>query len=193
MEEIVFRRGERVLLRPLERSDARALCVWNNDPETALGLNQLLPMSELDAQNWIASLSQGRSQIAFGIVTTDLMKLVGTTAIYGINWEHRTATTGTTIGDREYRHKGYATEAKRLVLAYAFESLDLQVIISRIALRNQAAVSCVVNCGYLEVGRIPKWYSCGGGERCDEVLFALTQDRWRSLGRVSPAGAGSQD
>ena len=181
MSGVVFRRGKRVILRPLERSDGASLRRWMNDLEIAGRVEHLLPMTEADVDDWFGTLSRSKSQLAFGIVAAEKQQLVGTVALYGINWQHRTATTGATVGERDYWGHGYGTEAKMLLIEYAFNGLDLHVLLARVSGRNQQGIAHARRCGYEQVGCIPEWYLHHGGERSDQLVFVLTQERWRSL------------
>lgn len=177
MAGVVFRKGERVVLRPLERADAPALRRWMNDPEITCWLSHALPMFEADADAWIEQVSRSKTEFAFGLLVDGA--LVGFNTIHGVNWQHRTALTGTIIGEREYWGRGYATEARQLLLDYAFNSLDLFALLARVAAHNERSVAYAKGCGYEEVGRIPNWYRRPNGERSDEVLLLVTQESWR--------------
>ncbi len=57
--------------------------------------------------------------------------------IHRINWKDRTATTGAVIGEKAYWDKGYGSEAKMLVLDYAFNMLNLRKICSQVLAFNK--------------------------------------------------------
>jgi RimJ/RimL family protein N-acetyltransferase len=67
-----------------------------------------------------------------------------------------------------------------LLLEYAFNSLDLVSLASRVPAHSEAAISHLKKCGYDEVGRLPDWLRLRSGERCDEVVFVISQEKWRS-------------
>lgn len=68
-----------------------------------------------------------------------------------------------------------------LLLDFAFNSVDLFSVMAQIIALNKASISSVMKCGYEEVGRIPDWIRTRSGTRCDEVLFVVTQKKWRPL------------
>jgi [ribosomal protein S5]-alanine N-acetyltransferase len=188
MTGVVFRKGERIVLRPIERGDAPAIRRWMNDPAITQWLSHSLPMSEADAGDWIEQVSRAKTVFAFGILVEG-SALVGFNTIHSVNWQHRTAMTGTIIGEREYWGRGYATEARKLLLDYAFNSLDLFALQARVAAHNVRSVSYAKGCGYEEVGRIPNWYRRDNGERSDEVLLLVTQESWRRVNHRDGQGS----
>lgn len=181
MSDVIFRTGTHVLLRPLERADAPTLRRWMNDPEVTEFLMRVFPLMEKEEDEWIDSLSGSINDFAFGIVERTSGKMIGTIGLHGVNWIHRNATTGTAIGEKEYWGKGYGTEAKMLLLDFAFNTLDLYAVLSYVMAHNDRSISYAKKCGYEEVGRIPLWLRRQNGERCDNVLLVTTQERWRPL------------
>ncbi len=181
MSDIVFRQGSRALLRPLERADIPTLRRWMNDPEITQFLMRTFPLMEKEEEEWIDSLPKSKNDFALGIVETEGKKLIGSIGLHGINWQQRTATTGTVLGEKEYWGKGYGTEAKMLLLDFAFNALDLYGVLSRVFAYNERSLAYGKKCGYEEVGRLPQWIRRQSGERCDEVLLIVTQEKWRPL------------
>jgi RimJ/RimL family protein N-acetyltransferase len=119
-------------------------------------------------------------KLALAVVTVDGDKLIGSIGLHGIDLINRNATTGTVIGEKEFWGKGYGTEAKMLLLDFAFNALDLYVIQSKVLAFNGRSLAYGKKCGYEEVGRIPGWIR-KNGRRCDEVLLVVTQERWQPL------------
>lgn len=181
MSDVVFRRGERVLLRPLERAEIPTLRRWVNDPEVTQFLMQVFPIMEKEEEEWFDNLAKNRHNFVLGIVERKENKLIGVTGLHNIHWQHRTATTGAYIGDKEDRGKGYGQESKMLMLDFAFNTLDLFAIRSSAMAHNIASLTYLKRCGYVKVGRIPNWIRCQNGSRSDEVLLVVTQERWRPL------------
>lgn len=90
---------------------------------------------------------------AFVIVTLDDNKMIGTVCLEEFNDIDRTATLGIFIGDKNYRSKGYGTEAIRLILEYGFKYLNLQNIKLDLMEFNGRALKCYQKCGFKEYGR----------------------------------------
>ena len=182
MSDVVFRKGEHVLLRPLQRADLPAIRRWMNDPETTqYRLARAFPLMEKAQEEWLDRLSGSTTEFGLGIVTIEDNKLIGWIGLHEVDWAHRTATTSTTIGEADHLGKGYGTEAKMLLLDFAFNALDLYAVRSRVMDDNKRSLAYARKNGYEEVGRLPKWIRRQDGERCDEVVLVVTQEQWRPL------------
>jgi RimJ/RimL family protein N-acetyltransferase len=175
-----FRQGVLVALRPLERSDVLSLKKWINDPETTQFLMQSYPMTEKNEEDWLESLSKKKDDVVLGIVTLEDERLIGTVGLHRIDHIHGTAITGTIIGEEECRSKGYGTEAKMLLLDYAFNQLNLHAIRSEVIVYNGRSLAYGKKCGYEEVGRLPEWIHRNGA-RHNVVMLVVTATRWRPL------------
>ena len=57
------------------------------------------------------------------------------------------------IGDKEFRNKGYGTEAIKLILEYGFKYLNLKNIKLDLMEFNERALKCYKKCGFKEYGR----------------------------------------
>lgn len=181
MSDIVFRKGTRVMLRPLERADAPTLRRWMNDPQVTEFLIRVLPMMERETEEWIDNLAGSKTDFVFGITKKKGGKLIGTVGLHNVNMQHRTASTTTAIGEKAYWGKGFGTEAKMLLLDFAFNALDLQTILSYVMTHNDRCLDYNQKCGYEVVGRIPSWLRRQNGERCDVAVLTVTQEKWRPL------------
>ena len=184
MSDVVFRLGTRVLLRPIERADIPTLRRWMNDPEVTQYLLRVFPLMEKEEEEWFDQKHKSQNDFVLGIVAVESQKLIGSIGLHNINWQHRTATTGTAIGEKDYWGKGYGTEAKMLLLDFAFNALDLYGILSRVIAHNGRSLAYGRKCGYEEIGRLPQWIRTQDGNRCDEVILYVTQERWRPLWRA---------
>ena len=79
--------------------------------------------------------------------------MIGTVSLEKINWHNRTATLGIFIGDKDFRNKGYGTEAIKLILEYGFKYLNLYNIKLDLMEFNARALKCYEKCGFKEYGR----------------------------------------
>jgi len=152
-----------------------------NDPDVTEYLMRSMPIGEREEEEWLDNLHHRTQDITLAIIDVDGKKLIGSIGLHMINWQHRNATTGTVIGEKECWGKGYGTEAKMLLLDVAFNTLDLFGVLSRVHAVNGRSLAYAKKCGYEEVGRIPLWSRLKNGQRCDEVLLAVTQEKWRPL------------
>jgi len=181
-KRIVFLQSKRVVLRPLLKEDIPLLVRWINDPKVSSYLNICMPMMEADENEWFEGLHKRKlNDIVLAIVVDGMA--IGTMGIHCISWKDRTATTGTLIGEEEYRGKGYGSEAKMLLLNYAFNTLNLRKVCSSVLAFNERSYRYSLNCGYKEEGRRKKQHF-QYGEYWDEILLAVFREDWLPLWSV---------
>lgn len=144
--------GDNIYLSPRSAEDAETFTEWLNDFETTdyLGRSGTLTTREGE-RNYLESNSS--PEATFVIVTIKENKMIGTVSLEKINSINRTATLGIFIGDKDYRNKGYGTEAIKLILDYGFNYLNLNNIKLDLMEFNERALKCYEKCGFKEYGR----------------------------------------
>ena len=146
--------GDRIYLSPrsTDEEDIEKYTEWLNDFETTDYTGRSAGLLTIENER---KYIEGKidEPAAFAIVTLDEDKLIGTVALEDINNVNRTATLGIFIGDKEYRNKGYGTEAIKLILDYGFNYLNLGNIKLDLMAFNERALKCYQKCGFKEYGR----------------------------------------
>jgi len=175
-QKVVFLRGQKVILRPIEKTDIKQLVVWINDPEVTQFLVASFPLNEIAEEKWHESLDP-KKDIVLGIEVEGEGELIGVMGIHGIDWIHRTATTGAMIGNKDYWGKGYGTDAKMILLHYVFNTLNLRKILSSVYEFNQRSLRYSLHCGYKIEGRRKKQLF-RKGRYWDEIELGLFKKEW---------------
>ncbi len=178
IEKIIFLRSKRVVLRPFERGDLPKAQKYINDPKINQYLMCYLPMRIEDEENWYSKTLGSNTNIIFSIVADN--KFIGTIGIHDIKWKDRTATTGTLIGEKEYQNKGYRSEAKMLLLNYAFNTLNLRKIKSTVFDFNKRSYEYSSKCGYKIEGVLKK-ETFVDGKYVDVIQTAVFKEDWEPL------------
>lgn len=179
-ERIVFRKGKLCILRPYTEEDAPRVTRWMNDPETTRHLLVRFPQSLAAEREWIQKQpSRHPNDIVFAIETLDGVH-IGSMGLHRIDWIHRIATTGAVIGEAEYRGKGYGTDAKMLLLDYAFNALQLHKISSHVIDVNMQSQRYSEKCGYKVEGTLRQHHFLDGAYH-DEVVMAVFREDWLPL------------
>ncbi len=180
---IQFLKGKRVSLRPVLKEDVPQFLRWMNDPDVLQYLGMSLPTMEVEEDQWFEGLAKKKqNNLIFAVVTVE-GKLIGTMGLHNIIWADRTATTGAVIGDKAYWNKGYGTEAKMLLLNFAFNTLNLRKICSSVFAFNKRSYAYQKKCGYVEEGRrLRQRYRKGRYQ--DELLMAVFKKYWLPLWRA---------
>jgi RimJ/RimL family protein N-acetyltransferase len=173
--------GVKVRLVPLdiERHFDNALR-WVNDPEVTQGLLiGDMPLTRLDEKEWFEkAMRTGGEDLFFAVETRD-GRHIGFSGLHKIEWRHGVAISGTFIGEAADRGKGFGSDAAVVRARYAFEVLNLRLLMSGVLEGNDASVKMLAKAGYRECGRIPKRFWKRGAFR-DEVLMVLERERWEA-------------
>jgi RimJ/RimL family protein N-acetyltransferase len=101
------------------------------------------------------------------IEATDTSELLGSIAIRGLLDGH--AEVGYWVAP-ECRHRGVASGAVEALVAWAFETLDLDEVILHVARGNEASVSVARRCGFEPIGMKPDALEVDGEVR-DAMVF----------------------
>jgi RimJ/RimL family protein N-acetyltransferase len=181
--------GPRVRLRAMEESDAEQLAEWINHPDMREFLLVRFPMSLRDEKEWIAghSVLKGTPHdLAFAIELVKEGRLIGATGLHLIDWVQRRAMTGMFLFPEEVRGKGYGTEAKNLLLDYAFGELGLHSIFSFTFGENRRSQQALERQGYRRGGVHRKAYLVKG-EWVDGIYFDILREEWEELRKARRA------
>ena len=174
--QIVFLQAKKCFLRPLEKSDAPLLTRWINDSEVTQFLERTMPMMHATEEKWIDGLAGSKTDIVL-LIVTNTGEPIGVMGIHGMNWIDGTATTGAFIGEKEYWGKGFGTDAKMILLNYAFNILNLRKICSRVYAFNVRSIAYSKHCGYVDDG-VQKKHVFRNGEYHDVIQLALFKENW---------------
>lgn len=172
---VAWRKGPRINLRPVQESDLPFFNQTINDPRN----NQFLVVDHplgIEAQReWGKKVMAGdRNQMTLAITFPD-GKPIGNIALR-IYPEQQNAETGTLLGFEQQR-KGYATEAKMLLLDYAFNQRAMRHVISKILRHNEKSLDYGRRCGYKPVATIPEQHF-RNGQWIDEYIYMVKAGEW---------------
>jgi RimJ/RimL family protein N-acetyltransferase len=176
----------RIMLCVPYQKDARLLMQWINDPETRQYLMRYAPVMLAGEEKWLqemgvrtASLHPVENAMLLIVEKTN-HKRIGTIGLHHIDWKNRNATTGTLIGNKDYLGRGFGTDAKMLMLNWAFNELGLNKVLSRVIAFNERSLAYGKKCGYQEVGRL-KRHIFRDGDWHDEVILEVHNEDWQKL------------
>ncbi|MGH3621911.1 MAG: GNAT family N-acetyltransferase [Sciscionella sp.] len=166
--------GERLALGMPRHDMLSEYHAWENDPATILGYGNQVPQAwEVRAAGWERQRGNQNYQ-QFEIVRLADNTAIGITLLQ-INPYVRTAEFVIVIAPAE-RGKGYATEATRLTLDWAFHLAALRMIWLKVLEPNQAGIAAYQKAGFHQSGRLRQsgyWL----GQPVDEILMdALPED-----------------
>jgi RimJ/RimL family protein N-acetyltransferase len=167
--------GENVALGPTTRNQVPTLHRWVNDFQVSILSGDPLQPTTLESlqaeyDRTFGKEAQRQNATGFSIYERASMRLIGYTELRHIDHRNRTATFGIMIGEKDCWHKGYGTEATRLMLDYGFNVLNLHNIDLNTHSYNEAAQKAYTRAGFRVIGR--RRQACRWGDRIyDEVLM----------------------
>lgn len=181
--------GRRVYLRPIEERDAEALALSSvREPDTRFADAGRVPVSVMAFQHWIRQITEDASgrEITFAVCRIGDDGCVGTVTLRHIDPVHRTAETGSGMLAAADRGQGLGTEAKHLLLRFAFETLGLHAISSSVFSGNIRSIAALRKQGYRPAGRLTADVHRGGQFR-DTLMFDLLRHEWEAAVAVTSA------
>jgi len=132
-----FLTGQRVYLRPLERTDAPLLQTWINDQDVIRNLLNFRPMNLQGEEEFLDKVTRDPDLLILGIALRSDDRLIGNVVLHRIQSRDRQAGFGILIGEKAEWSRGYGTEATRLIVRYAFDVLNLNRVWLHVLEDNQ--------------------------------------------------------
>lgn len=177
-------RGERIYLRPAERSELPAFVRWLTDAEVTDGLGIRAPMSLAMEEKWFEGMveRQGRSDYHFVICLLDGNRPIGTAGLHGLDLENGHAEFGISIGEKSEWNRGYGTDALHAICDFGFGQLRLERIDLHVYPENARAIRSYEKAGFRHEGRL-RHARFAEGRHSDVLLMALLRDEWLAMDR----------
>lgn len=174
-------KGNKVLLRAINKEDLPLLQKWSNDPE----INYMLggwhfPSNEVDQEKWFNGLSLNSNNQRFAIETEDL-GLIGMANLVDINWKDRNAFHGMLLGDKDMRGKGYGVDTILTINKYAFEELGLMRMNGSMISYNEASIGVYTKkCGW-QIEGVKKNHYFRKNQWWDQIVVGITKEDYENL------------
>jgi [ribosomal protein S5]-alanine N-acetyltransferase len=171
-----FLESERLYLRAVQPDDANeAYYRWMNDPAVNKYLeSRFYPHTLETLKDYIQSKLGDNENPFFAIILKDSNRHIGNIKLGPINTIHRFADIGIIIGEKDCWGKGYATEAIRLVVKYAFDTLNLHKVTAGFYEPNIQSMKAFIKAGFIQEG-IRKSHCYCDGKYVDDILVGLTR------------------
>ncbi len=175
--------GERIYLRMFTPDDGEIMREASlTETETAHDARFPRGAMRMNARYREESEAELPTRITFAIVLRENDELIGRIELEALDLVHRSAETGTGLFRPEHRGKGYGTEAKHVLLTYAFEVLGLHMVWSVVWQKNPRSRAALLKQGYREAGCTP-WRGVHHGIPSDDWNFDLLASEWREARR----------
>jgi RimJ/RimL family protein N-acetyltransferase len=168
-------KGSSVILRSLAMEDADSFAAVADEQDISDNMADLSriphPFTRRDAIAFIGlaiSSQMDNTALNFGIIAGN--KLVGA-MVLKLDLGNRSGEIGYWIG-KEHRRKGYAKEAIRLVLSFAFGSLKFNRIHAKALATNKPSINLLTGLGFAREG-VGRQGIYQKGEFIDDILFGI--------------------
>ena len=144
---------ERLILRQFKANDAGAAVYNSQRPVVAHFMSDMVLSDEESARNWIDWIN-GRFNteepfIVFAIELQEINTCIGLIGLAPKQELNNEIEILFSIAD-EYHGKGYATEAGKTIIAWAFENCNLDYLAALVKLDNRASGKVIEKLGFKE-------------------------------------------
>ena len=171
----------RLRLRPFDDADAENLFALHSSAYVLRYWDEPPWTDRLRAEQFITAcrqMAEGGTGARLAVVRVHDGTFIGWCGLHRWNPAYRSASLGYCYDDAAWGH-GYATEAARLLLRWAFETLDLNRVQTEVDTRNMASARVLEKLGFVREGTLRE--DCVvGGEVSDSWVYGLIRREWQS-------------
>jgi len=171
MRAVVLKGGLVSLAVPV-REDVKKAWVWWNDREVRRFLTSPHEIFFYEDEiEWYEALRrEKRKEKVFSIIENASGSVIGFIGLRKIDHYNGHAEVGYFIA-REHWGYGYATEAVKLVLEYAFEWLNLRKVYAYVYAPNEPSIKVLEKNGFSVAGRLKEHHYLPGEGFVDELIL----------------------
>ncbi|EZP30347.1 GNAT family N-acetyltransferase [Pseudomonas sp. RIT288] len=172
--------GPRILLRPLQYTDADALLQAAADGEL-WNLTVTVVPSASTIDSYLKKALDGRdagSVMPFVIVLKDSGEVIGSTRFWKIDPMNRKLEIGSSWISARWQKSFVNTEAKYLMLRHAFEVLDCVRVQFTTDENNQKSRNAILRLGAQQEGIVRHERIMPDGRKRNSVRFSIIDDEW---------------
>lgn len=178
--------GPRILLRPLQYSDADALLRAAADGEL-WNLTVTVVPSASTIDSYLKKALDGRDAgtvMPFAIVLKDSGEVIGSTRFWKIDPLNRKLEIGSSWISARWQKSFVNTEAKYLMLRHAFEELDCVRVQFTTDENNQKSRNAILRLGAQQEGIVRHERIMPDGRKRNSVRFSIIDDEWPQVRQV---------
>lgn len=166
--------GERILLRPVELTDAPDMHEYASDEETTKFVFLQHRDEEATKEN-IVEFFMANPIGKYAIVYKENNKMIGTMAIR-VDEANLIAEIGYVL-NKDYWGRGIMTEAGNLMLQLSFEKLELEKVYARHDVENPASGKVMLRLGMQREG-ILRSHQIHKGKRIDFAFYGILREEY---------------
>ena len=169
-------RGERIILREQREDDAGFFAYWFNQPKVMFQCGFEKPTSLEEEKTYINVNHRSEDSVWYTITDLD-GNIIGETGLLRMfpTW-HQTDLT-IIIPDPEMQHKGYGTEAIRIMLDMAFKEYEMHRVSIGVVALNTDALEFYKKIGFKQEGVLEEAYYYNN-EYSDFIMMRILSYEW---------------
>ena len=160
----------RLILRPLSEKDANDVFEWVGDPIVNRYMPYPVYQNVEQVKRWIASISPEEYEFGFELKSTG--KVIGADSI-GLN-DEKQHELGYNL-NRLYWGQGYATEAGKAMIEWAYQELGARKFVAAHATANAASGGVLRKCGF-QIVRYGEYGRFDGSEIFPATFLELNKE-----------------
>jgi RimJ/RimL family protein N-acetyltransferase len=145
-------KGENFILRQIGEEDYDLLTLWNFDPEITRYFSPRPEFNPDSQKRWFKKLLGDVTKLKFMILPFNLDTPIGVVSLQNIDHDNRRAEIGITIGDNQWKGKGFGRRSVKCLMNYAFYELELHQINAEVFSKNLSALKLFQDCGFRKDG-----------------------------------------
>ena len=170
-------RGERIILREQREEDVPFYTYWFNQPQVMFQCGFEKPTTEEEMKTCINVNHKSKDSVWFTITNLD-GNIIGETGLLRMfpAW-HQTDLT-IIIPDPKMQHKGYGTEAIRIMLDMAFHEYEMHRVSIGVVGLNTDALEFYKKIGFKQEGILEEAYYYNN-EYSDFVMMRILSHEWK--------------
>lgn len=171
--------GKLVRLRGYRKEDISLKLSYINDPEVMRYLESGIPypLTLNEEIKWFEAISAFKDSYRFAIEAIDSSHYIGECGINSIDWKNSVASAVIFIGDKEYRGKGFGTEAMKILLYFVFNQININKVRLNVYSFNVRAIKSYEKCGFKKEG-ILRQEIFRDGKYYDTIVMGLLREEW---------------
>ncbi|WP_299806089.1 GNAT family protein [uncultured Shewanella sp.] len=172
--------GEHIVLEPLSLEHQAALSIAVADGSLwDLWYTSAPHPDDMKAYIETALAAESRGEaLAFAVRDRYSGEIVGCTRICNWQQQHRRLEIGYTWYSKRAQRSAVNTEAKLLLLNYAFETLDVMAVEFRTHIQNQVARQAICRLGANQDGILRNHQILDNGTIRDTVVYSIIDTEW---------------
>ncbi len=175
--------GAHVRLEPLTLAHLDALCAVGLDPSLwALSLTRVATPDDMRryVEEALAEAARGAA-LPFAQVERATGTVAGSTRLANYEPRHRRVEIGWTWVAAPWQRTALNTEAKRLLLGHAFDTLGVGRVELKTDARNARSRAAIRRLGAVEEGTLRRHMTGESGYVRDTVYFSVIRDEWPAV------------